>query len=252
MEPSLQNVLSARTLQWIFVGGKGGVGKTTTSCSLGIQLAAVRRSVLIVSTDPAHNLSDAFSQKFGRTPTAVAGFPNLYCMEIDAAATLAEQGALAEAASAAGGGAEGGDGGAAAAGMMGGLMKEFSNAIPGIDEAMSFMELMKHTKRMEFEVTVFDTAPTGHTLRLLALPGTLDRAMAKLGGLRDRFGGMLAAAQSMMGGAAGGLPPADVLFAKLDEMRGEARTRRRWRRRRRGAGRGGAGRACGGGGGRRG
>ena len=220
MDPSLKNVLAAKTLQWIFVGGKGGVGKTTTSCSLGIQLAAVRRSVLIVSTDPAHNLSDAFDQKFGRTPQLVSGFTNLYCMEIDAAATLAEEGALAEAASAAGGGAEGGDGAAAAAGLFGGLMKEFSNAIPGIDEAMSFMELMKHTRRMEFEVTVFDTAPTGHTLRLLALPGTLDRAMAKLGGLRDRFGGMLAAAQGLMGGAAGGMPPAEVLFAKLDEMRG--------------------------------
>lgn len=188
-DPNIQNVLNQKSLKWIFVGGKGGVGKTTCSSSLAIQLSKVRSSVLIISTDPAHNLSDAFSQKFSKDPTMVNGFDNLYAMEIESKIELPENDDVL-AADGAGDGAFGG---------MAEMMQDFAGSIPGIDEAMGFAEVMKLVRDLNYSVIVFDTAPTGHTLRFLALPSVLESGIKKIMDLKNRFGGMMSQVTSLMG-----------------------------------------------------
>jgi arsenite-transporting ATPase len=179
LHPSLKNIVEQESLNWIFVGGKGGVGKTTTSCCLSVQLAKVRPNVLIVSTDPAHNLSDAFGQKFGREPVKVNGYDNLFCMEVDSSGDQEWEALEAQQA------AQGVDADGLQSGV-GSIMKDLMTSVPGIDEAMAFAELMKMVQEMNYSTIVFDTAPTGHTLRLLSFPKTMESAIGKLLDLKVR------------------------------------------------------------------
>lgn len=160
-----------------------------------------------MSTDPAHNLSDAFCQKIGREPTPINGFDNLCAMEIDANDDMEEmQRSMEEATNEEDSG-------------LSNLMSELTSSIPGIDEAMSFSELMKQVQNLDFDVVVFDTAPTGHTLRLLSFPTILEKALGKVMDLKDRFGGLIGQASAMFG--AGGNPGQiqDQLIGRLEETR---------------------------------
>ena len=259
VDGSFADVLADNSLQFIFVGGKGGVGKTTVSSSLAIQLAIAKAraagiteeaaardaaaaaaraadpaarlaafythhgkpkkatkkavaktlkkyagreaalfdslvakygpepsgdpgapnaapSVLLVSTDPAHSLGDAFQLEFSGRPTRVPGLPlgaNLHVMEIDPSIVMRKEirswAKLARKA-----GVE--------------LAKEISkfqgwlSSVPGIDEATALASVIGHIDSSRYAAVVVDTAPTGHTLKLLALPGVLQVGLEKLEG----------------------------------------------------------------------
>ena len=169
---NIENFINS-DIKWVFLSGKGGVGKTTCSSAIGIKysqkLESENKKVLIVSTDPAHNLSDSFNQKFNEKPTLVQNFTNLYCMEYDN--KIGIQKAQKE--------------------FMEKINKNklhnfnmdqfnemgsFFQSMPGIDEALGFLSLTKEIKKMDFDVVVFDTAPTGHTSKLLSYPQILKKS----------------------------------------------------------------------------
>jgi len=206
-EGSLKNLVEDQGLKWIFVGGKGGVGKTTTSSSLAVLLSKYRKNVLIISTDPAHNLADAFDQKFGPTPTQVQGFDNLYAMEVDPHIDadkfkLPEMAGLLE------------DNEATKS-----FLSEIVSAVPGIDEAMSFAELINSVEKGQFDLVIFDTAPTGHTLRLLNFPNLLEKGLEKLVALKQKFQGVFQQFAGLFGGSQQFEATFEKVFGNMEAMK---------------------------------
>ncbi len=149
--------------RFLFFTGKGGVGKTSIACATAIQLAANGKRVLLVSTDPASNVGQVFGISIGNNITAVPAVPNLAALEIDPQAAAQSyrdrivgpvRGILPEA-------------------VVKGIEEQLSGActteIAAFDEFTSL--LIDSPLTAEYDHIVFDTAPTGHTIRLLQLPG---------------------------------------------------------------------------------
>jgi arsenite-transporting ATPase len=145
----------------LFFTGKGGVGKTAIACAAAISLADRGKRVLLVSTDPASNLDEMLGVTLGNQPTAVPGVPGLHAMNIDpeAAAEAYRERVIAPYR------------GSKNEAEIGTIREQLSGActteIAAFDE---FAGLIGGADATAFDHVVFDTAPTGHTLRLLKLP----------------------------------------------------------------------------------
>ncbi|OGT73906.1 MAG: arsenic-transporting ATPase [Gammaproteobacteria bacterium RIFCSPLOWO2_02_FULL_57_10] len=152
----------ARSKHILFFGGKGGVGKTTVSAATALAMAMEGKRVLLVSTDPAHNLGHLFNRDIGPRPVRLAS--NLDGMELDPEQTVNEHlnevsGSLRK---------------LMAPHLAGEVDKhiELSRDAPGMQEAAimeRIAEVVEQAAR-EYDMLVFDTAPSGHTARLIALP----------------------------------------------------------------------------------
>ncbi len=156
--------------RYLFFTGKGGVGKTSLSCATGLALAEAGKQVLIVSTDPASNLDEVLGVELGQSPTAIPGAAGLFALNIDPEAAARDyrermvapyRGILPPAAIAS-------------------MEEQFSGActveIAAFDE---FSKLLGHPESTaQFDRVIFDTAPTGHTLRLLTLPSAWSEFIA--------------------------------------------------------------------------
>lgn len=168
-------------LQVLLFGGKGGVGKTTCATAFALKMAALApdRSMLLVSTDPAHSLCDSLA---GQKPPA-----NLEILELDAAQCLVrfheKNDAMLRDIAAAGTFLDEED-----------VNRFLGLSIPGMDELMAFLSISEWADARRYDCIVVDTAPGGHTLRLLSMPdmirrwlGVLDALLAKRRYMRKVF-----------------------------------------------------------------
>jgi arsenite-transporting ATPase len=154
-------------LQLLLFGGKGGVGKTTcaTAATLRMAAAAPSRSLLLVSTDPAHSVRDSLA---GHVPSG-----NLQVLELDAQQYLTafreQNGPVLREIAAAGTFLDDED-----------INRFLSLSLPGLDELMAFFEISAWVEARRYDCIVVDTAPSGHTLRLLAMPELIRRWLGML------------------------------------------------------------------------
>ncbi len=151
--------------KYVFFGGKGGTGKTTCAAAFSLKASEMKKKVLLVSTDPAHSLSDIYDTSIG--PKGAQLSDNLFAIEIDPEVEAKKyiEGIKRQLS------------GVVSNVVIEALQKQIDAAYmsPGSEEAAifdKFIEIMESSEK-KFDLVVFDTAPTGHTLRLLSLPKLL-------------------------------------------------------------------------------
>ena len=233
--------------EYVLYGGKGGVGKTTMAAATGLASARDGTATLVVSTDPAHSLSDTFETDVPADPLRIRDDLPLYAAEIDPESALSEGDAMFG--GMADGDAGGGDGhpfGGRApgaddgpeSGPMGGLgamlggdgdpmSAMLGGPMPGADEAAAMQKLLEFMDDERFERVVVDTAPTGHTLRLLELPELMDTMVGRIVKLKQQFQGMMEGLKGMFGGEdadpEAGLDDLEVLAERVKRLRATLR-----------------------------
>ncbi len=164
--------------KFIFFSGKGGVGKTSMACAHAVRYADQGKRTLIVTTDPASNLADVFEQEIGHQVTAITDVPNLSAMEIDPDQATQEYIDRAMAPIR-----------AAFPPQIVQVMEEQMSGpctaeVAAFDRFTDFLDVPSENGTV-FDIVIFDTAPTGHTIRLLELPSewsqSIDAASAGSG-----------------------------------------------------------------------
>ncbi len=169
-------------LRMIMFGGKGGVGKTTCSASSAIWAAEHGRKTLIISTDPAHSLGDSLGVELAPgVPTKIEGIPNLTALEINPREKIADFQKFTQFNPLKEIGLPDFMQDNSLMGDMGDLQDLANMSPPGIDEALAFAKVLEFIEtEHDYDLVIFDTAPTGHTLRFLSLPETLSGWIGKL------------------------------------------------------------------------
>lgn len=178
----IPSFLEAEQLKLLVFCGKGGVGKTTIACATALELSrrVPDKTILLVSTDPAHSLSDSLDQPIGDMLTGVEGFPNLSALELDAAShleafrrryrkeleALLDRGTLLEEEEA----------------------KELLHqGLEGLDEVAALMEIARMARAHPETRILLDTAPTGHFLRFLELPHLMEGWIETASTMQEKY-----------------------------------------------------------------